>query len=76
MDKTPLERQFKCYICEKHFLKSNLLDFHLKNTHESLAKFKCELCGKEYKAKVNLERHKQNHHGESTKVESIENYHQ
>ena len=65
MDETQLERQFKCYICEKHFLKSNHLDFHLKNTHENLANYKCDLCGKEYRSKVNWERHKQSHHGDT-----------
>ena len=42
------QRNYKCESCEKSFIQSGALKYHIKSFHEGQRNYKCDHCGKHF----------------------------
>ncbi|XP_065561613.1 zinc finger protein 239-like isoform X1 [Artemia franciscana] len=63
----PLERPYKCDMCQKSFAQKNHLTSHLK-FHTREKQFQCELCKNYFSRRSNLNVHMRTHTGEKPYV--------
>ena len=65
------KKEFKCKICGVKFLKSFILQRHIREVHENKADYKCEICSKTLFSKQKLRLHMRICHG--SKIGTPEN---
>lgn len=56
-----VEEPYLCHLCGMAFKRRDVLNHHVRKTHESSEIYKCELCDKSYKLRESLTNHMEFH---------------